>query len=372
MEQLGLYVHIPFCIKRCNYCDFLSYSGFNEDMHRLYVDALIKEILNCKRGLLADTIFFGGGTPSLLDASQTEEILSAIRKRFKISDNPEITIEANPDTLTAEKLRSYIKMGINRISIGAQSLDDEILGYIGRTHSAADFKKAFHAARDAGFSNINVDLMFGIPGQTVDSFSTGFEEALSMAPEHVSFYSLQIEEGTPFYRMLKEGNLQPADDEQDREMYSEALSALSKKGYVHYEISNAALDDCLCRHNLKYWTMQEYLGFGPGSHSYRNGHRFGSTTDIHAYLKSQKPEWYHENSKKDEMSEYLITGFRLIEGINCCEFRRRFGVSIWGIYGNEIRRHVEGGLLDYDKDKGQLFFTRKGIDLSNVVLREFV
>lgn len=372
MKQLGLYVHIPFCKKKCNYCDFLSCADSDKEAHHLYVDALIKEILNYEKGLPADTIFFGGGTPSLLDAAEIERILDVVLNRFKMADTPEISIEANPDTLSSEKLRSYIEMGVNRVSIGAQSLDDEILCYLGRIHTASDFKKVFAAARNAGFKNINVDLMFGIPGQGPASFRSGLEEVLFMGPEHVSFYSLQLEEGTPFHRMFTAGDLMPADDKEDRKMYKEALSILAERGYLHYEISNAALRNFPCRHNLKYWTMQEYLGFGLGSHSYKGGCRFGNVIDMNAYLENQRPCWHHKNSMKDEISEYLITGLRLTEGINCDEFRRRFGISLWGIYEAEIRKHIEGQLLQYDKVKKRLRFTRKGIDLSNLVLMEFV
>lgn len=372
MKQLGLYLHIPFCIKKCRYCDFLSYGGSTEDLHSTYMESLLCEIGRSETGLRVDTVFFGGGTPSLLSENHIDRILHSIDKQFTIDSDNEISLEANPGTISSQKLNAYRSMGINRLSIGAQSLDDGLLHYLGRVHSADDFRRCFADARKAGFHNINVDLMFGIPGQTLTIWHETLREVLTLQPEHISFYSLQLEEGTPFHKMYLAGTLKPVDDELDREMYRDVLNILDVNGYHHYEISNAARMGYSCRHNLKYWTMQEYLGFGLGAHSYRQGRRFGNETDLASYLRHPEAAWVHENSRQDEISEYLFTGLRLISGISLEDFRQNFDVSLWDLYGKEIKKHQENGLLTVDSTENRLRLTAKGIDLSNQVLMDFV
>jgi oxygen-independent coproporphyrinogen III oxidase len=391
MKRLGLYIHIPFCIEKCRYCDFLSFGGRDTSLHSAYVEALLAEIENANGdGFIVDSIFIGGGTPSLLEAEHICRILNQINLGFTLHPDIEITIESNPKTLTREKLMAYRNMGINRLSIGAQTLNDELLGFMGRIHNAKDFVENYWEARACNFANINVDLMFAIPGQTLQIWDNTLSEVLSLKPEHISFYSLQLEEGTPFYRMFEEGNLNYIDDQTDRRMYREAIAKLERGGYVQYEISNAARPGFECKHNLKYWSMDEYLGLGLGAHSYINGWRFSNETDLVSYmdlghqLTKQSNEkqrnlhnspfvvWENENTRQDDISEYLFTGMRQIEGISLDHFQRKFGVPILEIYASEISKHIKAGLLKNDLSNGRLRFSDKGIDLSNSVLKDFV
>lgn len=389
MKRLGLYIHIPFCIEKCRYCDFLSFGGNDESLHLAYIEALIAEIENIKGcGYEADTIYIGGGTPSLFDADSIIRIIDAVSKAVSVSNGAEISIEANPKTITPEKLSAYRSAGINRLSMGAQSTDDGLLEILGRVHNSSDIKVNYEQARKAGFDNINIDLMFAIPGQTRKLWMDSLSDIINLGPEHISFYSLQLEEGTPFYRMFTEGTLDYIDDETDRNMYHEAIEKLISSGYLHYEISNAARPGYQCRHNLKYWSMNEYLGLGLGAHSYVNGLRFSSERNLNKYIEtgnrikkeekitseqiSRRPfvVWEHKNSKSDDISEYIFTGLRKIEGISLKAFKDRFGIPINEIYNNEIIKHIENGLLELSEER--LKFTLKGIDLSNSVLVDFV
>lgn len=390
MKKLGLYIHIPFCVKKCRYCDFLSFGGNNCDLHLPYVEALKTEIGSASYDdFTVDSIYIGGGTPSLMPPDAIGGIIDKIYSIFSIDTNAEITIEANPNTLTRGKLSEYINYGINRISIGVQSLDDSLLNTLGRIHKADDFYESYEFARSAGFKNINVDLMFAIPGQTLEQWMSTVNKIIEMRPEHISFYSLQLEEGTLFYRMFEEGTLDYIDDETDREMYHMAIAGLKNNGYIHYEISNASKPGCNCRHNLKYWSMDEYLGFGLGAHSYINNIRTSNEVNIDSYIetaekyaiktahgmkKLQSPFiiWKHQNTRKDEISEYIFTGMRRIEGISLSDFEKRFGISLLDIYEKEVRSHIMNGLLEMDEYKKRLKFTGKGIDLSNTVLVDFV
>jgi len=390
MKRLGLYIHIPFCIEKCRYCDFLSFGGNDESLHLAYIEALIAEIENIKGcGYEADSIYIGGGTPSLLNSDSIIKMMDAVSKAFAVSDNAEISIEANPKTVTTQKLSAYHSAGINRLSMGAQSTDDGLLKVLGRVHNSSDITVNYEQARKAGFDNINIDLMFAIPGQTRKQWMNSLSDIINLGPEHISFYSLQLEEGTPFYRMFTEGTLEYIDDETDRNMYHDAIEKLNSSGYMHYEISNAAKPGYQCEHNLKYWSMDEYLGLGLGSHSYINGQRFSNERNLYKYIetgnkliKKEKISmkqisglspfvvWEHKNSRQDDISEYIFTGLRKIEGIQLNDFTDRFGISVNEIYNNEILEHIENGLLELSEER--LKFTLKGIDLSNFVLVDFV
>lgn len=391
---MGLYLHIPFCIRKCNYCDFLSFPA-DYDHQKAYIHALRKEIA-LYSGMYhnkysVDSIFIGGGTPSLLNIGLLRDLTKELISGFDLAKDTEVTIESNPKTLNKEKLEAYLEMGINRLSIGTQSFDNELLSRLGRSHSAEDFFDNYFLARKCGFQNINIDLMFSIPGQTMEHWRETLHTAADLAPEHLSFYSLQIEEGTPFFQMKEEGTLVETDGREDREMYHYTQSFLKEKEYLHYEISNASRAGYQCRHNLKYWSMENYLGLGLGAHSFMNGERFSNETDLKAYIKAgemvEQPMgkntscivsspftvWNHVNSREDDISEYLFTGLRKIEGVDLNEFHARFGESIKEVYAhnwNQIERYIRGKYLVNTGNR--LRFTKKGIDISNTILTEFI
>ncbi len=372
-QKLGLYIHIPFCLKKCNYCDFLSFSGYEYKDQLQYVQAVEAEMKAYdlkKSDYQIDSIFIGGGTPSLLAEDLTELLLQSVQRNFCIDTDAEITIECNPKTLTEHKLKVYRQAGINRLSIGCQSLDDTVLQFMGRAHTRNDFVETYLLARRCGFTNINIDLIFGVYGQTVRGFSREIEEILNLEPEHLSFYSLQIEEGTPFYDDYKKGKFDQLADAEDREMYHMTIEKLKQSGYLHYEISNAAKKGYECRHNLKYWSMDDYLGIGLGAHSYVQGVRFSNTREMKKYLAGNHLEASHKNTRQDSMSDYLFTGLRKTEGIDLKEFENRFGEPIESIYGTTIQSFRERGLLS--QKESRLYFTKTGLDLSNAVLRELI
>lgn len=390
-EKTGVYIHIPFCVKKCSYCDFLSFSATDADKES-YIDKLCNEIrLFCEgRSVKADSLFIGGGTPSVLDARLTEKLMSAVRDSIELSDDCEITTEINPGTMDREKAEIYKELGINRISMGVQSLDDGILERLGRIHRSREFYDTFSVLREAGFDNINTDLMFALPGQEQKTWEKTLEAVIKLKPEHISFYSLIIEEGTPFYEDFKAGKLNVTDDETDREMYSFALKKLAESGYHHYEISNAAVPGKESRHNLKYWNMQNYIGFGLGAHSFIDGARFCNTDDFGEYNRIysqagrkcrepedknsfQVPEQYkliNYNNQKDNMEELIFTGLRKIEGISEKYFREFTGCDFVQEYSAPIDKMKKEGLLIHEA--GRIKLTRKGLDFANYVIREFI
>lgn len=392
INNLGLYLHIPFCVRKCDYCDFLSFGGLSEEDQKSYFRSLIREIESYAKvynnKYYVDTIFIGGGTPSLVDESLISGLMAAVRRNFNIHEDAEISIESNPKTLTKNKLNTYLKAGINRLSMGAQSFDDKLLRTMGRIHTTGDFLKNYSLARECGFRNINIDLMFAIPGQTMETWMDTLGQAIGLVPEHISFYGLQIEEGTPFFAMFQKGLLKQIDDELDREMYHNAVNTFRDNGYGHYEISNAAKPGYECRHNLKYWSMGDYLGLGLGAHSFIEGTRFSNTTDFKEYIQvggysfgrwpgqnadSPFVRWHHENSREDSISEFLFTGLRKIKGVDLGEFERRFGQPIEAVYSanwSQIQRYLGEGLLIRSGDN--LRFSGEGIDISNTILTEFV
>jgi len=374
-KKLGLYIHIPFCVQKCRYCGFLSFDRAGQDLHSAYVKALIEEM---SRWVVAakehrvDTIFLGGGTPSLLPGESIVEILEACRTHFSVADGAEITMESNPGTLSREKMDLCFAAGVNRLSIGVQSLNGEILSFLGRIHTTEEAVQSYFEAREAGFSNINLDFMFGIPGQTQIQWEETINRALSLSPEHLSFYGLQIEENTVFYDLLKKGELKETEDVTDRRMYHYAIEKLKENGYVHYEISNAAKPDFFCRHNMKYWSMEEYIGLGLGAHSWFNGFRSSNETNLEAYLNGAKAVWVHKNTEKDTISEYVFTGLRLMEGLSRVAFCHRFGVSMDELFETEIQGHLKNGLLEESEDGDRIRLTSPGMDLSNRVMADFV
>lgn len=430
---LELYIHIPFCIRKCLYCDFLSFYA-EEEIRERYVTKLTEELraMSCYfresqragRGYQVISVFFGGGTPSVLTAEQIKRIMDAVRRGFNFSGQAEVTIEANPGTVDAEKLKVYRDCGINRLSLGLQSANDRELTGLGRIHTFREFLDSFRLAREAGFQNINVDLMSALPGQTLSSYRETLRAVTELSPEHISAYSLIIEEGTPFYEKYgkekhgqekygeeKYGEENQAeekyagdeyggnsagksgaqdvpplpDEDAEREMYHFTKSFLKEKGYERYEISNYARSGMECRHNQGYWTGLEYLGLGLGASSYMKGERFTVETDLERYLSFTYDDFRRRSqhrerellTKKEKMEEFMFLGLRLSRGVNAEEFMRRFGTPLECIYGGVLSGFLEDGLMEkYAGGIGgkELWWrlTEYGTDVSNRVLSGFL
>ncbi|MBR4209738.1 MAG: radical SAM family heme chaperone HemW [Lachnospiraceae bacterium] len=431
IPDFELYIHIPFCVRKCAYCDFLS-APASEDVRERYVQALCREIResgeslrdrkNAEQALCREikasgeslrdrkkaeqalcreikasgqrktslaertvsTVFFGGGTPSILEAGQIERIMKACREAFLFAENAEVSLEANPGTLTMDKLEGYRRAGINRLSLGLQSVHENELRLLGRIHSYDDFLESYRLARKAGFTNINVDLMSALPGQTWDSYRECLEQVTALAPEHISAYSLIVEEGTLFYERYgdeekrreagKETLLLPSEEE-EREMYENGVDYLRKAGYRRYEISNFAREGYVCRHNCGYWTGAEYLGLGLGASSYMEGTRFSNVRDLKRYLEAEGapalvrelPEVLSEEEKKEE---FFFLGLRMMQGVSASEFERRFGESWEREYGASMQKLIRMGYLKQEGDR--LFLTEEGVSVSNEVFAELL
>lgn len=370
-KGISLYIHIPFCKQKCLYCDFPSFSG-KEELMLSYAKALSKELDNIDRKI--NTIFIGGGTPTYLSIKAWNIIKNSIDK-LKKSEDLEFTIEGNPGTFEREKLELFKDMGVNRISIGLQAWQDKHLKSLGRIHSRNDFVNSFNLARKIGFNNINVDLMFGLPNQSLEDWKETLREVSSLDPEHISCYSLIVEESTPFFKFYEEGKLNLPDEDLERNMYYYTLEFLKSKGYYQYEISNFSKINKECKHNLVYWDLNEYLGCGSSAHSYINGFRFRNHEDIISYIKSIEKGnspivEKRKNTLQDNIEEFMFMGLRKIKGISEEEFEFRFGVSINEIYGDIIKKYKDIGLLI---DKGnRLFLSSRGIEISNTIMADFI
>lgn len=379
-KELELYVHIPFCVRKCAYCDFLSApadDGTIED----YVCALIAEIrahsVNGRKEI--STIFVGGGTPSILSEGQISRIFDAIFESFIIQDDVEITIEVNPGTVTEEKLRAYLDCKVNRISFGLQSTDNEELKLLGRIHTYEEFVQNYQLAREVGFQNINVDLISAIPGQSPSSWEKSLRDVIALSPEHISAYSLIIEEGTPFAKQYGIGcageKLLP-DEETERQMYHITDSILQKAGYHRYEISNYAKEGCECRHNLGYWERIPYLGIGLGAASLTEENvRYNNETNLEDYIKhSSDLNLIRKNVEAltltEQIEEFIFLGLRKVRGISINEFEGLFGISLDETYGAGIEKMIADGFLT--KEKGFLRLTHTGINVSNQVFAEIL
>jgi oxygen-independent coproporphyrinogen-3 oxidase len=343
-----------------------------------YVTALTKELSmhkNTLRDYKIKTVFIGGGTPSILDINKLDIIINQIHKNFDINSRAEVTIECNPGTLTKEKLKFYKNIGINRLSIGLQSFNNEILKFIGRIHSKEDFIDNYNKARNAGFENINIDLIYGLPNQDMKDWEGTLKEVIKLKPEHVSAYSLKIEEGTVLYRLLDEKKLNLPSDEEDRDMYHFAIDLLNENRIRQYEISNFSKNGYECMHNLIYWNNEEYLGVGVSAHSYLNQKRFSNTNDINEYInfinRGELPIQMEEyKNKEDEITETIFLTLRLNKGLDLMKFHDRFQVSILDIYGDKIRKLIDLGLLTIKGNHIRL--TSYGMDVSNQVFVEFL
>ena len=375
-KNMELYIHVPFCVKKCTYCDFLSFSA-DEGTKRRYVEKLMEEMGTmgavCRDNTVS-TVFVGGGTPSILKGEWMEELFSVLRENFSLEPDAEISMEANPGTVTKEKLFSYRRAGINRLSFGLQSAKERELSALGRIHSFEDFLESFRAARECGFENINVDLMSALPGQTADSWMETLKRTAELSPEHISAYSLIVEEGTPFYEAYgsEAGRKLLPDEETEREMYHRTKAFLRECGYERYEISNYAKPGFACLHNIGYWTGVPYLGLGLGAASYLNGKRFSGHADMETYLASAAGTYENEVqlTKKDMEEEFFFLGLRLTKGVSLAEFKERFGEDAAAVYPGVMERFVKEGAANLSD--GRFFLTDYGMDVSNYVMAEFL
>ena len=404
MKELGIYIHIPFCVKKCYYCDFVSYPD-KLDYQKEYIEKIKQEIRE-EQEVFKDaditTIYIGGGTPSIIDSKYIIEILEYLYKFIGKKDR-EITIEINPGTINKTKLQDYKKAGINRISIGLQSSNDKILKTIGRIHNFEDFLKAYNLVVEEGFENINVDLMLGLPLQTIEDIKQSINEVLNLKlkPKHISIYSLIVEENTQLDKMLDEGKITLPNDEYERKEYAYTKNTLELNGYKHYEISNFAQEGYESKHNVNCWKQKEYIGLGVAAHSYINGIRISNSTNLQKYLKSEKFEIPNEEeieelkkkidkqnneynlplkigiktiheiqNEEDMQNEYMILGLRMLEGVKISEFKQKFVENPIYLFRKELEKLVDEQLIEIDLDNIKL--TRKGLDLANIVWEEFV
>lgn len=373
MKEVSLYVHIPFCKQKCFYCDFPSYASM-EELAEDYVDALCIEIEKKAIDYWIKSIFIGGGTPSYLSENQIQKLLKCINK-LNLMKDMEFTMECNPGTLDKEKLVTMIKGGVNRISVGLQAVQNSLLDKIGRIHNFKDFEENFRLARSVGFNNINVDLMYGLPNQTIDQWKETLTTVIGLEPEHISAYSLIIEEGTCFYKMWENDKLNLPSEDDEREMDLITKKTLSYFGYNQYEISNYSKSGYECSHNKVYWKCKSYLGVGVSASSFINGYRYKNIDSIKDYIKrinNNEPidEEKIKNSIEDNMEEFMFMGLRLINGIDINEFKARFGENIQSIYGDVIEKNIKGKLLE--KHDNILRLSNRGIELSNVVMSDFI
>lgn len=383
MKRLGIYVHIPFCAKKCNYCDFYSLAS-GEDEKKAYIEALKREIREVAKNVNDEyrvyTIYFGGGTPSIIKAYYIKEILDEIRSHFKLYEDdffPEITIECNPKTVDMEKLLVYKEAGVNRISLGLQSTNDDELRLLGRIHTYEDFLYSYDMVRKSGFTNVNIDLMSAIPNQKISTYERSLDELIKLNPEHISSYSLIIEEGTNFYQKYADNAPFVKDlpsEEEDRAMYELTLERLKEAGYKRYEISNYAKDGYCSRHNTSYWERVPYLGFGVGASSLFENERYDHVGNLKEYIKNAGISDVRRNitklSLRDEMSEFMFLGLRLIDGISKRVFTKIFTFTVDEIFGDVVKKHINNELLIDNGDFLKL--SDRGLDISNYVLSDFL
>lgn len=376
MDRFGIYVHIPFCKSKCKYCDFISFSCMEGKIEK-YFDVLIKEIESKKDCTNKEitTIYIGGGTPSVPDSKHIVKVINTIKKLFKISKDCEITIEVNPGTVTKEKLIDYKNAGVNRISIGLQSTSNRILNLIGRIHSYEQFLNTYNLAKEVGYNNINIDLMLGIPTQTESELVDSLEKVIKLNPNHISIYSLIVEENTEIQRLIDNKELELPDEATERKMYWKTKKVLEKKGFKQYEISNFAKKGYESKHNLDCWNQEEYIGMGIAAHSYINRKRFSNIDNIDKYIENEnnleKNIIVNEIQNREEQAkEFMMIGLRKIDGISISEFEKKFRINPLFYFRFEISNLTKKGLIEVDLDKIKL--TKKGLDFANIVFEEFV
>lgn len=373
MKEISLYIHIPFCKQKCFYCDFPSYAG-KESLMDEYVEALNKEILDKASKYIIKSIFIGGGTPSYLTNDQLDSLLKTINN-LNFNNEIEFTIECNPGTLTKENLIIMKKNNVNRLSIGLQATNDLLLKSIGRIHTYEEFKNNYLLAREIGFENINIDLMFGLPNQSLEDWKETLKEIVNLNPDHISAYSLIIEQGTFFYNWYEKDKLPLPKEDDEREMYIYSKDMLKKNGYHQYEISNYSKNNKECYHNKVYWKCDEYLGVGVSSSSFINSNRFKNIDDIKEYIeKINKNEDVtcdnYKNTLNDNMEEFVFMGLRMIDGIEEKEFKHRFNKDIYEVYKDVIEKNIRQELLI--SNMGRLYLSPRGIEVSNYVMSDFI
>lgn len=376
MDKISLYIHIPFCAQKCLYCDFPSFAR-KDHLRKAYIEALNNEIISLREkhnNLEINTIFIGGGTPSVLESDELECLLKEVAK-LNMAKDIEYSMECNPGNLTEEKLEVMKKYGVNRISMGLQAKQDNLLKGLGRIHNYKTFKENFLLAKKVGFNNINVDLMFGLPNQRLNEWEETLREIISLEPAHISAYSLIIEEGTAFYNLYENDKLKLPTEEEERKMYHLAKKFLEENGFNQYEISNYAKEGKECRHNLAYWNMDNWIGVGSASASYMDGKRIKNISSVEEYINSinEKGEAIEEiinNSKNDNMEEFMFMGLRKINGIDENEFKNRFSMNINNVYGEIINKYIDEGLLI--RESGRIFLSEKGIEISNIIMADFL
>jgi len=381
---LSLYVHIPFCTAKCGYCDFNSYAG-HEHLVPSYTEALVREARlwrSATAGRPVETVFFGGGTPSLMPLEEMSPIMDGLRAAFEFARDAEVTLEANPGSLDEPYLRRLRELGFNRLSIGVQSFHDDELRALDRLHTAADARAAYRAARAAGFDNVNLDLIFGLPEQPIGRWQRSLEDALALAPEHLSLYALTVEEGTPLARDVARGRTPAPDPDAQADQYDWTVSRMGRAGYEHYEISNWARPGRRCRHNLTYWQCRDYLGLGAGAHSYVDGVRFAVAATPGQYVSLVEQSWREAEGANGKtpmrqvvsgetvspelaMSDALILGLRLVDGVSLADFRARFDRDALDVYGERLAEPLEWGLLEIES--GSLRLTSRGRFVANEV-----
>ncbi len=380
-QELGIYIHIPFCKQKCYYCDFISYTNKEKKIDE-YINCIIKELNSYEiENYNVTTIYIGGGTPSFIDCTYIKEIMKVLKDKLVHNqtnwEDIEITIEVNPGTVTLQKLKCYIEAGINRISIGLQTTNDKLLEQIGRIHTYEEFLDAYKMARKVGFKNINIDFILGLPNQTIQDLKDTIEKAVQLNPEHISVYSLIVEENTKIEKLINEGKLKLPEEELERQMYWYVKNKLELNGYNHYEISNFAKKGKESRHNKNCWEQKQYIGIGAAAHSYLNNERYSNIENLESYIKNielgniEKNKIVHEiQNIEDAKKEYMILGFRKIEGISINRFKEKFGENPIYVFRKELEKLVTDGLIEIDLDKIKL--TNKGLDLANLAFEEFV
>ena len=376
-KELGIYIHIPFCKQKCYYCDFVSFAN-RTNYIKEYIESLIKEIENYKlEEYIVTTIYIGGGTPSYIESKYIEKIINKIKEKFEIDNQCEITIEVNPGTVTKQKLEKYKESGINRLSIGLQTIDNNLLKQIGRIHTYEEFIKTYKDAQIVGLKNINIDLIIGIPNQKLEDIEKEIKEVIKLNPNHISTYSLIVEEGTILEQKIQKKEYKLPSEEVEREMYWYIKKELEKNGYIHYEISNFSKKDKMSKHNKNCWEQKEYIGLGVAAHSYIDNIRYSNIEDIEKYISNIKSKNFQKNviiqerqTAEDKKKEYMLLGLRKIEGVSIREFKNKFNENPLFKFKEELEKLKKDKLIEIQKDKIKL--TNEGIDLANIVWEEFV
>lgn len=387
MRNVGIYVHIPFCKRKCYYCDFISYDNKNEKIEE-YIKYLKYEIYQTGEGSKLDvknnlieplkisSIYIGGGTPSYIDSKYIVEIIELIKKEFELYEDAEITIEINPGTVDKQKLLDYKNIGINRLSIGVQSNSNTLLNDIGRIHSYEEFLSTYNLAREIGFNNINLDFIIGLPNQKDEDIDNLIKEIKRLSPEHISIYSLMIEENTKMYKDYIKNIINLPSEDIERQIYWKIKRSLENNGYIHYEISNFAKDGYESKHNLACWNQEEYIGFGVAAHSYTDGARYSNIANIDEYIDNFKNNKdidniiFHEKQNNEmKMKEYMFLGFRKIKGVNIDQFYNKFKEDVFDVFSKELSKLIKIGLIEINDNYIKL--TNRGLDLANLVFEEF-